>query len=201
MVQLSRAASTILMLPLCNTAVIMAKKLGLLSFREPEQLQWFHRFSKFSHVVDIFYNGAVALSCIIKFGLIPQLEMGHFGQFGSGAQLIENVVVALQFGLKHHSRFLQQVRPHSGTENFKSVVESQFAVLSKPRTVVIPGRFGVSDGLRSSNRPLSSKLSSWMTGQLEPNLPPRWDSKPELFFQSVSRMRTPLRWQSISSQV
>ena len=80
------------------------EKLFLHRFGKVEEIERFARLQEVAHVVDAGDEGAVALARVLELGLVPQLQVAHFGQFlRRGAQLVENVVVALLFRLEHHS--------------------------------------------------------------------------------------------------
>lgn len=56
--------------------------------------------------------------------------------------------------LKHDSRLLQQVRPHVGADDVVALVEADLDVLPKAAAVVVPGGFGVSYGLKTTEEGL-----------------------------------------------
>ena len=62
-------------------------------------------------------------------------------------QLVEDVIVPLILGLVDHSRLLQQVGAHVGSDDLVTLAEANLKVLTKATTVVVPNCLGISNGL------------------------------------------------------
>ena len=62
--------------------------------------------------------------------------------------MIEDVVISLLWSLEHHSGFLQQIRPHVGTDDMVVLIKEDLDVLAKPAAVIISYRLSIPNGLQ-----------------------------------------------------
>lgn len=53
--------------------------------------------------------------------------------------------------LEYNSRFLQQIRPHVGTNDMESFIKANLNVFPKATAIVVSGCFSIADGLRKGN--------------------------------------------------